>query len=335
MQHQSACTATLLALPGFDAIALSAVPEILRLANRLAGLSYRWSIRSADGGPVAAACGPLLAVDGRFCAETAGELVIICGGRDVLDARVVDLGTLRAIAESGRTVAGFAAGILPLAKAGLLDGHTVAPFRAHRHVLARHFPALRISSQVYTCDTRRMTCGGGTAAVDLMLGWLTERHGPELAAGVSELLVLERVRAADEPQPGATLTEQLGTRSKPLLAAVRAMQRHMDRPLDRLALAQAAGTTVRQMERLFARHLNISPQRYYRDLRLEHAHRLLGRSGLPLATIARQVGFISASHFSTAYRQRYGVCPQKTQRRQFDNLRPTTPPIRFATAAAV
>ncbi len=306
-------TVTVVALPGYDAMALSAVPEILRLANVHFRFDYQWTVQSVNGKPVDGAFHVPLHVESRVDVDTAGDMILFCGGRHVSGSNGVPLELVRRLAATGKPLGAFASGIFPLARAGVLDGHTIAPFRRHRTLLARQFPNVRVSPQLYAMDGQRLTCAGGTAALHLMLNWLSRRHGQAAAARVSEALLLGRLRDAEEIQPWP-LADRLGTHSRPLLAAVEAMQHNLENPLDREQLAVRAGTTVRQLERLFALHLKVSPQRFYRNLRLEHARQLLRHSNLPLTEVARRCGFLSSSHFSTTYRRTYGACPMLSRR---------------------
>ena len=64
-----------------------------------------------------------------------------------------------------------------------------------------------------------------------------------------------------------------------------------------------------QLTRLFDERLGQTPMGFYRHLRLEQGRRLLRRSGLAVGEVARATGFVSAAHFSRAYRVRYGRAP--------------------------
>ena len=69
------------------------------------------------------------------------------------------------------------------------------------------------------------------------------------------------------------------------------------------------------MARKHQRRLDMSPQRFYKALRLEHANRLLTQSDLSITEIAVATGFASASHFARCFREAYGQTPSETRRR--------------------
>ena len=74
-------------------------------------------------------------------------------------------------------------------------------------------------------------------------------------------------------------------------------------------VATAVGKNVRSLERLFARHLGLSPARYYRKLRLEKARHLLWHTNLSIREIALMTGFQSPSHLSRLYQRKFGLKP--------------------------
>ena len=68
-------------------------------------------------------------------------------------------------------------------------------------------------------------------------------------------------------------------------------------------------------ERLFQKHLNCVPTRYYLNLRLNRARLLLLQTSKSIVDIALACGFISAPHFSKCYRDLFSI-PPRDQRRK-------------------
>jgi AraC family transcriptional regulator, glycine betaine-responsive activator len=79
-------------------------------------------------------------------------------------------------------------------------------------------------------------------------------------------------------------------------------------------LAQHVGISRRQLERLFQKYLRCVPTRYYLDLRLAHARRLLLQTSMSIVDVALACGFVSAPHFSKCYRDFFGVPPREERR---------------------
>ncbi len=136
------------------------------------------------------------------------------------------------------------------------------------------------------------------------------QHGPRLAERISEHFVLERIRMGDEPQQ-VPLRSRLGHAPESLSEAVALMEANIEEPLTTHELAEHLGISRRQLERLFKKYLQAVPSRYYLDLRLQRARRLLRESDHPAGEIALLTGFSSAAHFSTAYRNHFGITPRE------------------------
>jgi transcriptional regulator GlxA family with amidase domain len=62
---------------------------------------------------------------------------------------------------------------------------------------------------------------------------------------------------------------------------------------------------------LFKKHLSAVPSRYYLQIRLEEARKRLFGSIESIADIGLGCGFSSGAHFSTAYRNQYGLTPSE------------------------
>ena len=239
------------------------------------------------------------------------EALYVCAG---LDAHVqADRNTtawLRRIARGGALVGGLCSGTHLLARAGLLDGHRCTIHWEDLRALSEEFPGLEVTANLFEIDRKRITCAGGTAALDLMLHLIGLAHGAELAGRVSEQFMHQRIRAADDHQRMAP-HERLGVRKPKLLAAIGAMEANLEDPLSLGEIARAANLSVRQLERLFKQRLGSTPSRYYLDLRLHHARLLLMRGASSILAIALAAGFASASHFSRRYREHFGRSPRE------------------------
>lgn len=70
---------------------------------------------------------------------------------------------------------------------------------------------------------------------------------------------------------------------------------------------------MRQLERLFQRHLGQGIHKQYRSMRLERARQLLRETTYPVLDVAVATGFSSASQFSRAYARAFGEPPSSTR----------------------
>jgi transcriptional regulator GlxA family with amidase domain len=218
------------------------------------------------------------------------------------------LSTLRTAARRGIAVGSLSTGTYLLARAGLLTGYRCTIHWENRSAFQEDFPALDCTNKIYEIDRDRLTCSGGTAAMDMMLHLIARQHGPALAAGVANQFHHERIRDEQEEQRGGRLEGliQLPARVR---QAVLLMQKQIENPLSLADIARRVGLSPRQLERLFMRGTGVTPLRFYMQLRIDRARELLLYSDRPIIEVAVAVGFASTSHFATWYKRIHGTRP--------------------------
>ena len=305
-------TYTFFLAPKFSMHAFTSAVDPLYTANRLnAGRLYHWRVVSRDGGPVTASNGLAVAADAAMADVDECETLFVCAGLHAHEQGGRHTSAwLRRVARRGGVVGGLCSGTRLLAEAGLLDGHRCTIHWEDIQPLSEDFPWLEVTSNLFEIDRKRITCAGGTAALDLMLYLIGLGHGAELAGRVSDQFMHQRIRAAHDHQRMAP-HERLGVREPKLLAAIGAMEVNLEDPLALGELARTANLSVRQLERLFRQRLGCTPSRYYLELRLHHARLLLMRGASSILAIALAAGFASASHFSRRYREHFGHSPRE------------------------
>ena len=301
-----------LLVPNFSMIAFTSGVEPLRLANRVADRAlYSWSLFSVDGRPVRASNGIVVEADGDL--EAAGSLstVVVCSGIEVHRFQDKQLFSwLRRMDRTGADIGALCTASHLLARAGLLDGHRCTIHWESLAGFIEDFPDIEVTSELFEIDRNRFSCSGGTAAIDMMLNVISMQHGHELAASVADQFLHERIRDQRDHQR-MSLPARLGVRHPKLLAVIDQMEQNLEEPQSRSELAQGAGLSTRQLERLFRKYLNRSPARYYLELRLNKARLLLLQTNMSVIDVALACGFVSASHFSKCYRDFFGRTPRK------------------------
>jgi transcriptional regulator GlxA family with amidase domain len=180
------------------------------------------------------------------------------------------------------------------------------------------FPHLIVSPELFEIDRDRYTCSGGTAPLDMMLHLITQQHGRELAAAISEEFICERIRGHNDRQR-IPLRLRLGTSQPKLVEAVSLMEANIEEPMSPDELALHVGLSRRQLERLFQKYLSCVPTRYYLELRLARARQLLLQTKMSIVDVAFACGFVSAPHFSKCYRDFFGL-PPRDERHMRDHL---------------
>ncbi|MDI5984703.1 GlxA family transcriptional regulator [Halomonas sp. M4R5S39] len=300
-------------LPGFSLLAQACATEPLAVANQLAGRTlYRLTTFGLDARPVTSSSQQALLAQERAGEAFVGlDMLLVCA-TGPLAAGVPEalFEWLKRLATRGVVLGGIGGGTEVLARAGVLDGYRATLPWQRFDAFARAYPRVRLSQQLFEIDRDRLTCGGGTAAMDMMMTLIGSQQGSQLAERVSEHFVLERVRMGDEPQQ-VSLRSRLGHAPQSLIEAVALMEANIEEPLTTHELAEHLGISRRQLERLFKKYLQAVPSRYYLGLRLQQARKLLRESDRPAGEIALQTGFSSAAHFSTAYRNHFGMTPRE------------------------
>ncbi|MGF1561588.1 MAG: GlxA family transcriptional regulator [Geminicoccaceae bacterium] len=314
--QQDAETIAFVLVPNFSMIAFSSAVEILRITNRVAEKQlYNRVLLSRDGGAVSASNGVTVLSDQSLTEFDYGgglnpPTVVICAGAGserYHDARLTTW--LRKMDRLGATIGAICTGSYILARSGLLDGYKCTVHWENIAAFREEFPDIDVSADLFEIDRNRFTGSGGTAALDLMLHRVAEKHGNRLATLVSEMCLLDRMRGPNDRQR-LPLRVRLGVHHPKLIAAIEMMEANVEEPLSQEELAGYIGLSRRQLERLFRKHLGRTPAQFYLELRLERARHLLYQTEMPIMDVALACGFVSPSHFSTCYRTMYGKTPR-------------------------
>ena len=300
-----------LLVPKYSMLAFVSALEPLRVANRLAQRPlYRWVIFSRDGGPVVASNALAMLADHAVGTALPGcdRLVVAASFEPEAGYDQASFAWLKKLDRAGVALGSIDTGSFLLAKAGLLNGYRATTHWESLHGFAEQFPKVDVGSGLFIIDRTRFTCAGGTAALDLMLHLIRLRHGQQLAAAVSDQFIHARIRDPQERQRMEPDARE-GLLRPGFARALEMMETHLEETLGIDALAEAAGMSRRQLERLFQEHFRCSPQRYYLDLRLQRARSMLQYTDLPVTEIAVACGFGAAAHFSRSYRAWAGHSP--------------------------
>lgn len=304
-----------LLVPGFALMSYASAIEPLRAANRLAGRQlYAWSHVAVDEAPVEASNGLAIIPDfrvGRGEARLAqGDTLLVCaGGNPALFRDPRTLAWLRDLSRRGVAVGGVSGGTYILARAGVLSGYRCTIHWEHVPAFVEEFPHLDLHRTLFEIDRDRLTCAGGVAALDMMHAVIERDFGNEIAAAVSDWFLQAETRLGSGPQRMG-LAERHGVSSPRLVKALAAMESRIEEPASRAEIATIAGVSARQLERLFAEQMGTTLGAHYLALRLSRARALLRETTMTVTEVAVAAGFVSTSHFSRAFRARYGHPPR-------------------------
>ncbi|MDP6968713.1 MAG: GlxA family transcriptional regulator [Gammaproteobacteria bacterium] len=307
-----------LQVSNYSMITFSSAVAALRGANYISGKDlYQWEIVTMDGNPVRSSVGfevgPTKHID--HLNITGLEALIVCGGTYIdRSYNKQTLNFLRKIASTKTNLGSTCTGSYLLAAAGLLDGYQCTIHWENLAGMREEFPNILMSSNLFAIDRDRFTCSGGNSSLDMMLQIIGQQQGPELAAAVSEMFIMERIRDHHDTQR-IPLRLHLGNSQPKLIEAVALMEANLEETISLDDLAQYVGVSRRQLERLFQKHLKCVPSRYYLELRLNRARQLLLQTNLSIIDVSLACGFVSAPHFSKCYRDFFGIPPREERRR--------------------
>lgn len=131
----------------------------------------------------------------------------------------------------------------------------------------------------------------------------------ELIARVKiHLRLADRAVAVAQDEPGATpITHD----EVVLRAAMRLISGRLSEPFTLEQIAVDVGTYEKRLSSIFRQRLGMTVFSWIREERLRKGRTLLLETTLGMQDIAEQVGFRSASNFTTAFRERVGVTPSQ------------------------
>lgn len=293
---------------GFVATELAIAFDSFRIANRLAGQGlFRLRIVSVEASRTLPSLGGIeVAVVPMAAAPDVADVLIVTGGAAIAEALSAFLPRLQRVRNAGGIAIALSDAAQALLSAGAAE--TAAIHWEGRPILEEAGLAERGVNSIYTRAGNLVTGAGMAATADVVLLLIGELATPALMREVGRVLLLDRLRIAHTEQPkGASALASLP--DGPLRRALQIMEGALENPLSTAVIAKGVNLSTRQLERLFTRHLEKSPQTYYRDLRLHRARTLVEGSPMSLTEIALSCGFETPSYFSRVFKQRYGVTP--------------------------
>lgn len=308
----------------FPHYTLVLLTEPLRIANQNAGQTlFTWQVASETTAAHRAGSGAWLPVDTDLEAVEHADVVILLGGNlpfQQVTKKVIS--HLNRFARRGAVIGATNTGTIVLAAAGLLRDRRVTIHWESIPTLAEHFPDLDVVECLFVRDRDRITCGGGVAALDMILSLIDDYRGAPMANEVARALVHSRREGDSRQRPidQAEAERSIATRM------MRLMENNVETPLDAKSLAQQLGCSRRTMERASRVILGDSPISVYIKIRLQVARNLLFYDQIPIGEVALICGFSSLSEFSRSFRTYFQKSPRafrsEFRSRQIQSIRP-------------
>ncbi|MBB6555293.1 GlxA family transcriptional regulator [Nonomuraea rubra] len=298
-----------------ELLEIASITSTLESANWHGALPYyEYRVATPGGHPITTATA--LTLNAQLVLErVTGPLdtLVVAGGIGHEDAAANPLivGHVRRLAKESRRVSSVCTGSYILAAAGLLDGRRATTHWHQAERMSELYPDVVVDPDpIFIRDGNVATSAGITAALDLMLAFVEEDNGTELARTVARNLVTYLQRPGDQAQMSMFVSAPSPANSL-VKRTLEHISAHLRDDLSTATLAVEAGVSERHLTRLFLRHLGQTPGRYVRQARTEAAAHLLASTSLPMAAVAVRCGFGTAETLRQAFIDRYGIPPSR------------------------
>jgi transcriptional regulator GlxA family with amidase domain len=303
-------TIGILLIEGYPIIPFSCVVDSLRSANRLSGKElYRWEYFAPDDEPVTASCGITVPTRALTTAKNLEMLIIVAPNTAQHFEHAGTLKFLQALDRQGVNLGSASSGSFILARAGLLDDSRCTIHWENIPVFKELYPQLEVSFTLYEIDGRRLTCSGGTAALDMTLKLIENQYGRKLVQQISQQFQHDRIRTEIDSQQMADRID-LAMSAPKLIDVINLMENNIEVPLSLPTIAKKCQLSLRQIERLFHKYRDLTPSQYYLSMRLMHAKQLLLNTNRSVIDISIATGFETQSYFTACYRKHFGSSPR-------------------------
>lgn len=307
-----------LLLKNFSLLSFASAIEPLRIANKvLKRKSFTYRCCTLDGRDAMASNGSFVRADCSLDEMTRVDLVAVCSSDDVEGLKLTSgqKAKIQRLAQKGDRVAGICTGAYVLADLGLLEGRACTIHWEYADLFKELFPGTELVDSLIQADGRILTCAGGTAAIDLMVGFIAEVHGSAVARDVAEIALHHDRRSGEEKQH-TLLRADLEVVPQKLRSCIELMTERVSDPLSLQEIANRLGVSPRQLQRDFHKYLNCAPLDYYSKIRLDIARQMVRRTSMRIIDVGVACGFSSGSHFSKRYRATHGLSPQQDRERR-------------------
>jgi len=304
--------AVVLAYDGLCTFEFGVAYEVFGLPRPELGAGwFRYAVAGVEPGPLRAAGGLQVSVEGSLALLQEADLVVVPGWR-AIDAPVPPdlVAALQAAHRRGARMMSLCSGIAVLAACGFLDARRATTHWRYVEAIARRYPAIALEpDRLYVDEGDVLTAAGSAAGIDLCLHVVRRQFGAEAANSVARRLVVPPHRDGGQAQfiPRPMPVEREGARLGPLIDEVR---RQPGEAWTIAAMARRAGMSARTFQRRFEAATSLPPGEWLVNERVRLAQEMLERrTATSLDDIALASGFGSPETMRHHFRRRVGVSP--------------------------
>lgn len=245
------------------------------------------------------------------------DTVIVAGGGDEgrreIQPEIAEW--VRRAEPSSRRVASVCGGAFVLAEAGLLRGKRATTHWRRASELAQLYPDIKVDADpIFIREGKISTSAGATAGFDLVLAFVEEDLGEEVALDVARNLVIYLRRPGGQSQFSAPLEREAHGNCRIRELQVWALE-HLDEDLRVERLAEQAAMSPRNFARVFREEVGIPPARFVEEIRIEAARQRLEQTDETMEGVAAACGLGTAVSLRRAFHRSLGVSPQDYRER--------------------
>ncbi|QOY73824.1 MULTISPECIES: helix-turn-helix domain-containing protein [unclassified Pseudomonas] len=287
--------------------------EVLSAANLFADSPcFEVVLASLDGQAVVTWGGQRLEVDCSVAQVARTDLVLIPGFlftlKEVLPTFAAYGPWLRELHGRGAVLASMCTAAFLLAETGLLQGLRATTHWAFTEFFRRRYAQVCLDEGQILCEENRLiTCGGATAAMDLMLHLIRRFGSAELAYTCGKYLLIDTGRTEQSVYAMWSLPKSHG--DSEILRVQHWLEQHFTESLVIDEVARRFGFGVRNFKRRFKDATGHTPIGYLQTLRLERAKQMLESTRMTLDSITYAVGYEDSNSFRRLFQQRVGMLP--------------------------
>jgi len=210
-------------------------------------------------------------------------------------------------------------GAFLLAEAGVLAGRRVTTNPAFSALFAKRYPALQLDLDARLIDDGAVICAGATTSyLYLAIHVIDRLAGHDLAVATAKALSIDR--NPDSQRPYVLFIAPRDHGDDKVLKLQGWIEAHHDKPIAIADMVEAAGMSVRNLNRRFAAATGLSPRQYLRRVRIEAAKRLLEGRSATLDRVAAAVGYGDTRAFVRSFAEVTGLSPGQYRRRFREGL---------------
>ncbi|MGF1724760.1 GlxA family transcriptional regulator [Photobacterium nomapromontoriensis] len=312
----------LLPLPEFNMLPFGGFLDKLRFSADEEDYSQQkycqWKIVGLSAGQLVSSSGVSIEIPFQFDEVSIEhyDYLVVFGGRSAqacisLAEQYKPL--LRRAAAKGLTLVSVDNASFLFAAAGLMEQRQVAVHWRHVREFETAFPTIRVQpDQLFCLDGKRISCAGGTAAIELAVALLARHCGRNKALkGLADMLVDEARCQQHHLKSLNDETQAVHGTNRHVGRAIGLMRQHLSGKKSVTELVEELGLCRRQLDRLFQAEFSCTVSDYWTAMRLTHTRWRLHNSTYTLSIIADEAGFSDVSYFCKVFKKYMGVTPNQ------------------------